>query len=119
MKQIVLVTALLALTSPVFAQKQNKNGTFTGEIMDKPCAQMGSHANMMKEEGAKDARDCTLKCVKSGASFVLFDPATKKVYPIADQEKVREYAGQHVQVTGTYDDADQLLHVKSVAPGAK
>ncbi len=117
MKQIVLITALLALTSPGFAQ--NKSDTFTGEIMDKPCAEMGSHANMMKQEGAKDAKDCTLKCVKSGAPFALFDPATKKVYVIDGKDKVEPYAGQHVQITGTYDDSTQLLHVKSIAPSSK
>ena len=117
MKQIVLATALLAMASPGFAQ--NKNATFTGEIMDKPCAQMHSHANMMQEEGAKDAKECTLKCVKDGASLVLFDPATKKVYAIADEDKVKEYAGQRVQVTGTYDEGAQVLHVKSVTPSGK
>lgn len=117
MKQIVIVTALFAMMSPGFAQ--NKDSTFTGEIMDKPCAQMHSHANMMQEEGAKDAKECTLKCVKDGASLVLFDPATKKVYAIADEDKVKEYAGQHVQVAGTYDEGAQVLHVKSVTPSGK
>lgn len=114
MKHIALITILLAIGSSSFAEE--KNGTFTGEIMDKPCAQMGSHANMMKEEGAKDAKECTLKCVKSGAPFALIDSKTKKVYMIDDGKKVQEYAGQKVQITGAYDDDNQLLHVKSIAP---
>lgn len=105
---------LLLLKLPVYAQ--GKSGTFTGEIMDKPCAQMGSHANMMKEEGAKDAKECTLKCVKNAAPLVLFDPAAKKVYAIDNPKKAQEYAGQQVQITGTYDDDAQLLHVKSIVP---
>lgn len=114
MKLITLIALLLLLKPSAFAQ--GKSGTFTGEIMDKPCAQMGSHANMMKEEGAKDARECTLKCVKDGAPLVLFDPATKKVYSIDDPKKAQDYAGQHVQITGTYDDDAQLLHIKSIEP---
>jgi hypothetical protein len=76
MKQIIVVAVLLAMRSSGFAQ--NKGGTFTGEIMDKPCAEMQSHANMMKEGGAKDGRECTLKCVKNGAAFVLFDSEAKR-----------------------------------------
>lgn len=114
MKLINLLALLLLLKPAVFAQ--GKSGTFTGEIMDKPCAQMGSHANMMKEEGAKDAKECTAKCVKDGAPIVLFDPATKKVYAIDNPKKAQDYAGQKVQITGTYDDDEQLLHVKSIVP---
>jgi hypothetical protein len=117
MKQIVVIAVLLMMRSSGFAQ--DKSGTFTGEIMDKPCGMMQSHSNMMKEEGAKDAKECTLKCVKDGAPLVLFDPAAKKVYPIDDEKKVRDYAGQRVQITGSYDDGAQVLHVKSIEPSAK
>ena len=118
MKKLITSTALvLAAGLADFAQE--KSGTFTGEIMDKPCALMQSHANMMKEEGAKDARECTLKCVKGGAPLVLFDPVTKKVYSIDNPKKALEYAGQRVQITGSYDDDAQALHVKSIAAGGK
>ena len=114
MKQIA--TFGLLLVSASFAFAQNKSGTFTGEIMDKQCAQMGSHENMMKAQGAKDARECTLACVKNGDKFALLDPATKKVYPIDNEKKVRQYAGQRVQVTGTYDQDAGVLQVKSIEP---
>jgi Protein of unknown function (DUF5818) len=112
MKQISLLTLLLAASSSVFAQ--DKSGTFSGEIMDKQCAQMGSHENMMKTEGAKDAKECTLACVKNGGSFVLLDPQTKKVYRIDDEKKVREYAGERVQITGNYDQDTDVLHIKTI-----
>jgi hypothetical protein len=114
MKQTVLTVIPLIAISMAFAQ--NKNGTFTGEIMDKQCAQMGSHENMTKAMGAKDARECTLACVKNGDSFALLDPQTKKVYPIEDQKKAREYAGQRVHITGSYDQDADVLHIKSIAP---
>ena len=112
MKQISLLTLLLAASSYVFTQ--DKGGTFAGEIMDKQCAQMGSHDNMMKTEGAKDAKECTLACVKNGGSFVLFDPQTKKVYRIDDEKKVREYAGERVQITGDYDKDADVLHITTI-----
>lgn len=112
MKHISTLTLFLAITGPLCAQ--SKNGTFTGELMDKQCAQMGSHENMMKAEGAKDAKECTLACVKNGGSFALLDPQTKKVYTIADDKNVREYAGEHVQITGNYDQDSDVLHVKNI-----
>ncbi len=110
--------ALLLLTASAGFSK-SKTGTFTGEIMDKMCAQMNSHDNMMKAEGASNAKDCTLKCVKDGGSFALYDSASKKVYPLEDTKQVREYAGQRVQISGTYDDDADLLHAKSIVPAAK
>jgi hypothetical protein len=85
-------TAILLVMAP-FAFAQTKGQTFTGEIMDKQCAQMQSHENMMKSVGANNARECTLACVKNGDKFVLFDRDAKKVYVIDDEKKVREYAG--------------------------
>lgn len=43
-----------------------KDKTYTGRIMDGECAQMSSHDAMMKKVGTKDAKDCTLACVKGG-----------------------------------------------------
>jgi hypothetical protein len=114
MKQIMIIGLPFLLISCAFAQ--GKSGTLTGEIMDKQCAQMGSHENMMKAQGAKDAKECTLACVKNGDKFALFDSATKKVYLIDSDKKVREYAGKRVQITGTYDDDAGTLQVKSIAP---
>jgi len=53
-----------------------------GEIMDSRCAIDGSHEKMMRQNGLKNAKDCTLECAKSGGSFVLFDPETKTVYQL-------------------------------------
>lgn len=109
MKHLSLCTLLLGSACGLFGQD-----TFTGEIMDKQCAQMASHDAMMKSEGAKDAKECTLACVKAGGSFALLDPQTKKVYTIDDAKKVREYAGERVQVTGDYDQGAEVLHVKTI-----
>ena len=70
---------------------------------------------MMKGEGAKDAKQCTLACVKDGGAYALLDPQTKKVYAIEDDKKVRDYAGERVQITGDYDENAEVLHVKTIA----
>ena len=82
--------------------------------MDQQCAQMGSHENMMKTEGAKNAKGCTLACVKNGGSYALLDTQTKKVYAIEDQKQVRDFAGERVQITGDYDQDADVLRIKSI-----
>lgn len=81
--------------------------------MDSKCATAGSHDLMMKKLGAKDARDCTLKCAKNG-SFVLYDPDTKTVYQLDDQKKPMSFAGQKVRVSGPYDEKSQTIAIESI-----
>src|SRR5665213_980970 len=76
-----------------------KDMTYSGEIMDSACAKMGSHEGMMKgHPGIKDAKGCTLGCVKGGAKFVLYDESSKTVYQLDDQKKPMEFAGEKVTV---------------------
>lgn len=104
---------MILMSSPLlFAQKGNM---FEGEIMDKQCAQMGSHENMMAAEHAKSPKECALACVKGGDSFALLDSSSKKVYVIEDDKKVRPFAGQRVRITGKYDEDAQSLHVKTIS----
>jgi len=122
MKKLGLaVLAFLAIVSLSFAapklsrHKGGKPKTFTGEIMDSQCAMMGSHEKMEKMKGMPDdSKMCTLKCVEMGGKFVLYDAATKTTYQLDDQEKPKEFAGQKVKVTGTYDKATKTLHVESI-----
>ncbi len=109
-----LISSFLFVMAASALLAQNKNGSFTGEIMDRQCAQMGSHDAMMQGMNAKNAKECTLACVKNGDSFALMDPRTKKVYPIEDSSKVQEFAGEHVQVTGDYDEQANVLKVKNI-----
>jgi hypothetical protein len=71
-----------------------------GEIMDSRCAIEGSHEKMMRQNGLKNAKDCTLKCAKKGWSFVLIDPEAKTVYQLDDQQRPEPFAGQRVRVSG-------------------
>jgi hypothetical protein len=88
--------------------------SFTGEIMDSQCAGMGSHAKMMAGVDAKNAVECTRKCVELGGKYVLYDPATKTTYQVDNQEKAAAFAGQKVTVKGSLDTASKTIHVESV-----
>jgi uncharacterized protein DUF5818 len=113
----LLVVASLSLAAPKLSVHKNGKGkTYTGEIMDSQCAMSGSHAQMEKMKGmGDDSKMCTLKCVEMGGKFVLYDSAKKATYMLDDQEKPKEFAGQKVKVTGTYDKATKTIHVESIA----
>ena len=112
MKSSIFALSAVFIGLTLFAQ--GTTSSFTGEIMDSQCAAMGTHAQMMKTEGAKDARECTLACVKMGGKFVLYNPTTKATYQLDDQEKPRTFAGRTVTVKGTYDSASKTIHVQSI-----
>ena len=90
--------------------------SLVGEIMDSRCTINGSHQQMMAQNGAKTAADCTLICAKSGGSFVLYDPDTRTVYQLDDQQKPVQFAGQRVRVSGTYDEASKTMYVQRIEP---
>jgi len=121
-KALLSIAALLML-SPGLASAQSK--TFTGDIMDSGCASMGTHTQMEKMNKlpvnsaltGKDARTCTLACVRAGGKYVLYNPATKTVYQLDNQAKPATFAGEKVHVNGTYDSSTHTIHVESIHKG--
>ena len=121
MKKLVMgFGALLFAVSLSVAAPKARN--FTGEIMDSQCAATGSHASMLKMSGMgdKDPNDpmakkmCTQKCVQMGGKYVLYDAAKKAVHQLDDQDKAKEFAGQKVKITGTYDEASKTIHITTI-----
>ena len=122
MKKLVSsLTAILLLAGAGFAggrsslRKGSQAKGFTGEIMDNMCAAAGSHKGMedMFHIG-DDSKKCTLECVEKGGKFVLYDGAKKAIYQLDDQRKPKEFAGQKVKVTGTYDSKTETIHVEHI-----
>src|SRR5262244_3152869 len=103
MKQVTIgVLAIVVSSMLLLGQTKNAAGNLlTGEIMDSQCAAMSGHAMMLKDENAKDAKDCTVKCVQDGGKYVLYDSKAKSTYTLDDQNKAKEFAGQKVKVSGT------------------
>ena len=103
--KVVFSTGLLvALVAAGFAS-QGEQLTFTGEIMDSLCAKDGSHNKMMDQMKSmgRDNQTCTQKCIQLGGKYVLYDPKTKTVYKIDDQDKAARFAGHKVEIKGTVD----------------
>ena len=113
----ILGSTVLALLAVGFSAAADM--TYSGEIMDSSCAKMGSHEGMMKAHpGIKDAKGCTLGCVKGGAKFVLYDASSKTVYELDDQQKPVQFAGDKVKVMGTLDKATNTIHVTDIKAGS-
>jgi hypothetical protein len=87
---------------------------YIGTIMDSQCGKTGSHAEMMKKEGAKDSKSCTEYCVKLGEKYVLFDPTANTLFNLDDQDKASKFSGQKVKVVGSYDPATKTIHVQTI-----
>lgn len=96
------------------AQDEPQSMTVRGQIWDSTCAAASSHGKMMTTTKAKDAKECTLDCVKAGAQLVLYNTDDKTTYRLDTQDKVKEYAGQTVTVIGSYDRSTGVLHVDRV-----
>jgi hypothetical protein len=116
---LLALMALAGVFAPgndrIFAQQQNNTPrSFTGEIMDANCAASGSHDDMMKKEGVKDAKTCTRMCVQNGSKFVLYVMPDRTAYLLDDQYKPSAYAGQRVTIMGTYDGATKTIHIQSI-----
>ena len=111
----LLTVAGLALAGGKLREGGGSAKAFTGEIMDSQCSAMGTHApGGYKMTNTNTPKDCTLKCVEMGGKFVLQDTAKKITYQLDDQEKPKEFAGQKVKVTGTYDKATKTIHVEKI-----
>ena len=113
-KAVAGICGILITGSLAFAAPKAKYQTFTGEITDSMCAPAGSHDDMLKKEGAKDANDCAAKCVKGSAKYVLLDPATKTIYQLDDQVNAYEFAGYKVAVTGKYNPQNKTIWVHDI-----
>src|SRR5438105_8654333 len=77
--------------------------TMTGWVTDQKCG-----ARVANAKGA----DCAKKCVQAGQPAVFVADKDQTVLPIDNQDKIKEFAGEHVKVTGTV--ADNKLHVENV-----
>ena len=93
---------------------------FTGEIWDSVDAQRGSRDQMMKENGLGTPLTATIFAVrylKPPAKYVLYDPGTKKIYQIDDQNRVGAWATAKVKITGTLDEASNTIHLTDIVSG--
>jgi type 1 fimbria pilin len=111
MKKLITSIGACMLLASGFAAA--KDMTFSGEIMDSPCAKGGGHESMFKKMGTNDPKACTEACIKMGGKYVLFN-ADKTFYQLDNQKKPAPFAGQKVEVTGTLNKATKTIHVTDI-----
>lgn len=105
-KRLLICAVVVVLVSgfSLAADKNAKDGSWTGWITDTHCGAKG--------DNAKHA-DCAKRCVEmQGAKFALYTPTDKKVYVLEPQDEAADHAGQHVKVTGTVEG--DTIKVKSI-----
>ena len=91
--------------------------TFTGVISDGQCATKGSHAEVMKRASVNTSVNCVKGCARR-YWYVLYNPATKKIYRLSDQERAADFAAKKVKVKGSLDSATQVITVRSIEPAS-
>lgn len=98
MKKLLLLPLLFC-----FAAFTNDNGKWTGYISDSHCGAAGN---------SPDHASCAKKCIGEGYKpvFVVGD----KVYAITNPEKVTDYVGDKVTITGSIS-GDTAISIKKIS----
>jgi len=93
--------------------------TFHGRIADTQCALnihslTRSHAEMLKSKSTGGTEgSCATYCVRYlGGDFVLSSKG--EVYRLDNHEKVRQFAGQKVKITGTLEPKSKIIHLVEI-----
>ena len=84
-------------------------------ITDGQCAVKGSHKEVMAKAKVNTQANCVKGCARR-YGFVLYDPATKKIYKLSDQERPAELAAKRVKIRGALNKATQTIYVSSIEP---
>lgn len=87
--------------------------TFVGVITDGQCAVKVSHKEIMKKAKVNTSANCVKGCARR-YGYVLYDPVTKKVYKLSDQERPAELAAKRVKIKGALDTATMTIYVSSI-----
>jgi len=109
-RRLIAVLAIMALTMGVSAllAAETTEATWHGIITDDMCGK--KHVEM----SADKAKECALSCVAKGSKLVLYNKKEDKTFMLSDQAKAKEFAGQHVVVTGTLDADGKSITVSSM-----
>ena len=89
--------------------------TFTGVITDGQCATKGSHQEVMKRASVNTEANCVKGCARR-YGYVLYDPASKKIYKLNEDRGPSQLANQKVIVKGALDEATHTIYVSRITP---
>ncbi len=105
MKKVSLV-AVLCLVAAVAVWASPKSSKMTGWVSDAMCGAKGNSA-------AHAA--CAKKCIGGGEAVVFVSDKDQKVMKVANQDSLKDHAGEHVQIEAS-TTADGSLQVDKVTP---
>jgi hypothetical protein len=113
MKKVLANVLLFGLLASMAVAKSNngnpsaktasKTQSFDGWVSDEKC-------------GTKIDANCAKKCQGLGVKLVFVN-SDKTVIPVANQDALKNFPGQHVAITGKLDNG--TLTVESVKPAAQ
>lgn len=107
MKKLSVVAALCLVVS--LAVWASSKSTMTGWVSDSMCGAKGANASHAA---------CAKKCLSGGESVVFVDDKDKSVIKVANQDALKDHAGEHVTIEAT-KNADGALQVDKVTPAKK
>lgn len=99
-----LVLLLGGVTMLAGAQEEQ---TWEAHVTDDMCGKEHMMDGMTHPE-------CAIACVEMGSALQLYVEADDAVYAVDDQEKVTEFAGQDVTVTGVLSEDKATVTVHSI-----
>ncbi len=94
---LVLMLSLIVWASP-------KSTKMTGWVSDSMCGAKGANANHTA---------CAKKCLAGGEKVVFVTDNDQKVMQVANQDSLKDHAGEHVQIEAS-TTADGALEVSKV-----
>ena len=99
-----LAAFLVGASALAAAQEET---TWEAHVTDEMCGKEHMMDGMTHPE-------CAIACVEMGAALQLYVEADDAVYAVDDQEKVTEFAGQDVTVTGVLSEDRTTVTVHSI-----
>jgi hypothetical protein len=84
-------------------EKEEEHVVISGWVTDTHCGAKGA---------VEGHGDCAARCVKEkGAKWALYDPETKTMWVLSDQEKGAQMVGKRVICRGTVDKKKKEIKV--------
>jgi len=87
-----------------------KPESIRGWISDEQCARGRAESGIYTMTNG----ECAKQCVAKGKKIVLIDPDGKRILVFANQEIVKKYVGDYVEVSGEVDAKANTIHVDSL-----
>ncbi len=107
MKRMAVLTGFVFLLS-LMVWASPKSSKMTGWVSDSMCGAKGTTASHAA---------CAKKCIGGGQKVVFVSDKGQKVMQVANQDALKDHAGEHVSIEAS-TNADGSLRVSKVTPMA-